>query len=124
MGAVVAAATLGSASPHLVNVVVPGIPWRTLVLVCSSASFGGGLLALLLLRPGPHLSAGRQHEEEETEEREEDRAGLRETVSSIAGNHELLCAIAAYSGHNWELYGMWSSFPSFALRSARTVVTR
>ena len=39
------------------------------------------------------------------------------SLGSIMANRELLCAVAAYSGHNWELYGMWSSYHAFALRS-------
>ena len=112
MGAVVGATTLGSASPHLVNVLVPGIAWQTLVLVCSAASATGGLLALTLLRPGPHLPTTPARSPQEQQ-----GGGWREVLSSITGNRELLCAIAAYSGHNWELYGMWSSYRAFALRS-------
>jgi MFS family permease len=118
MGAVVAATTLGSASPHLVNVLVPGIAWQTLVLVCSAASFSGGLLALALLRPGPHLrTPAAKASTQQTQQEGEDKGGWREVLGSIMANRELLCAVAAYSGHNWELYGMWSNYHAFALRS-------
>ena len=82
------------------NALVPGIGWQTLVLVCSAVSAFGGVLSLVMLRPGPHLTIPpkRQHREGD---------GWREVLRSITGNRELLCAIAAYSGHNWELYGMW-----------------
>ena len=30
-------------------------------------------------------------------------AGWREVLGSIMANRELLCAVAAYTGHNWEL---------------------
>eukprot|EP01046_Picozoa_sp_COSAG06_P051340 COSAG06_NODE_8354_length_2195_cov_1.909828_2_plen_399_part_00 len=123
MGAVVAATTLGSASPHLVNVLVPGIAWQTLVLVCSAASFSGGLLALALLRPGPHLrtpaAKASTQQTQQTQQEGEDKGGWREVLGSIMANRELLCAVAAYSGHNWELYGMWSNYHAFALRGQR-----
>ena len=92
MGAVVGATTLGSASPHLVNVLFPGIAWQTLVLVCSAASATGGLLALALLRPGPHLPTTPAQRSPQ----EQQGGGWRELLSSITRNRELLCAIAAY----------------------------
>ena len=58
IGLLVAALTLGSASPHLLPTLLPGLPWRSIYL-------GAGLLALagagliLLFREGPAPGAPR-----------------------------------------------------------------
>lgn len=114
MGCTIGAVVLGSAFPHLINATVPGIDWRVLVAVCSATSALGGVLALLLLRPGPHLVARRQAIGGERERTT--RGSWREVLA----NRELVCAILAYSGHNWELFGVWSSYKAFALQSVST----
>lgn len=58
MGCVIAALTVGSAVPHLLNATL-AVGWQTLVLVCSLTSASGGVLAVVALRPGPHLTVSR-----------------------------------------------------------------
>jgi MFS family permease len=53
-GALLAALTLGSALPHLISGIGP-LPWRMVMLSAAALTAAGGVVALTLVRPGPHL---------------------------------------------------------------------
>ncbi|TCD14346.1 MFS transporter [Oricola cellulosilytica] len=92
VGLLVAAVTLGSASPHLFAL-TGGPEWRTTVLMASVAAIGGGLLSLLVTLGPYHAAASRF----------DPRA-----IFTAWTNRKVRLAYAGYLGHMWELYAMWA----------------
>jgi len=92
IGLLVGALTLGSALPHLVNV-LGGLDWRTTIRGTSLlALVAAGLIRLVRLGPA-HTRAARFHWRQATEAFT--RPALR-------------LANLGYLGHMWELYAMWA----------------
>lgn len=96
-----AALTLGSALPHLVGGLAP-LPWRTVMVTASILSAVGAVIAVVLLRPGPHLDT---------------RAITPDPRYAIAmfvqRNARLICL--GYFGHMWELYALWTWLSTFVV---------
>jgi MFS family permease len=92
-GVMVGAIALGSAVPHLING-LGGLRWEATVLLASAVTLGGGLLAELVGRDGPHTTSSAPFDPRQVP------AALR----SRAFRH----ASAGYFGHMWELYAMWA----------------
>ena len=98
LGVLVAALTLGSATPHLVNG-VGGVRWQAVIVVTSLLTLSGGLLALAAGREGPFRFPSARFEPRQIGRAFSDR-GVR--LASIG-----------YFGHMWELYAMWAWFGLF-----------
>jgi MFS family permease len=102
IGALVAALTLGSALPHAVgwwfgDSVVGGevsMPWRSVLRASSAASVFAACVMLAFVRLGPFATHP---------------APFRwSRVRSVLADGRLLRLNAAYCGHMWELYALWS----------------
>ena len=92
-GVLIGALTLGSALPHLVAGLGP-LPWRIVMLVAATLTLTAGVVALVLVRPGPLLSeSARPHARYAFEVFRERRPRL---------------ANLGYFGHMWELYAFWT----------------
>lgn len=93
-GVLLAALTFGSALPHLVSGLGP-LPWRTVLVTASALSAAGAVVAVVLLRPGPHLAA---------------RAitpDPRHALAIFVQRRARLISLG-YFGHMWELYALWT----------------
>lgn len=93
LGVMLAALSLGSALPHLVNA-IGGLGWRETLLIVSMLTLMGGLSAERLCEDGPYMVKAASF----------DPGQLR----AIMANRKFRMASAGYFGHMWELYAMWA----------------
>ncbi|MFI7587301.1 MFS transporter [Spongisporangium articulatum] len=94
----VAALTVGSALPHLVNG-LGSLPWRGVLLTASGLAVAGSLVAAAAVRPGPYGAASPPFNPRYLLE------PFRERAPRLAN--------LGYFGHMWELYAVWTWLPAF-----------
>ncbi len=93
MGLMIAALTIGSAAPHLVNG-FGGAGWRIVLGATSVATAAGALIIGLATREGPYPFP---------------RTVFRVSEAArVARDRPVVLASAGYVGHMWELYAMWA----------------
>jgi len=93
LGVLVGALTLGSLLPQLFVGLI-GDSWRAVLGVAAACGGVAGVLALALLRVGPHLTVGARP-----------RAG--QAFDGFRAPRPRLVNLA-YLGHMWELYALWA----------------
>ena len=106
-GILIGALTLGSALPHLISGFGP-LPWRSVMLAAAALSTSGAVVALAVLRPGPHLDIRTITPDP------------RYAIALFVERGPRLVSFG-YFGHMWELYALWTWLSMFvaAGREAR-----
>lgn len=97
-GILIGALTLGSSVPHLIGTL--DLPWRDLLLAAAALTLLGAAIAALWLRPGPTMPAAFA------------RLDPKFALRMFRRRGPLLVNIG-YFGHMWELYALWTWFPTF-----------
>jgi MFS family permease len=106
-GILIGALTLGSALPHLISGFEP-LPWRSVMLAAAALSTTAAVVALAVIRPGPHLDI------------RSSAPDPRHALALFAERGPRLVSFG-YFGHMWELYALWTWLSMFvaAGREAR-----
>ena len=106
-GILIGALTLGSALPHLISGFGP-LPWRSVVLAAAALSTSAAVIALAVIRPGPHLDVRTITPDP------------RYALALFVERGPRLVSLG-YFGHMWELYALWTWLSMFvgAGREAR-----
>ncbi len=98
LGVMIAALTIGSALPHLINA-LGGLDWRQTLIAASVLTVSGGLIADRLGDDGPYVSKAAAFDPRQ--------------LAAIAANRRFRLASVGYFGHMWELYAMWAWIAAF-----------
>jgi MFS family permease len=98
IGMLIAALTLGSASPHLLRG-VSGLSFRAVLFSASGLALGGVLLCATVVREGPFPFPRA-------------RLDLRR-AAGVLRERGLRLMCFGYFGHMWELYAMWAWLAAF-----------
>ena len=99
LGALIAALTLGSASPHLIRVMTDHIAWQAVVVAASVATATGAIILLLVAKDGPFPFSKATFDPRQ--------------IAAVLRNRPLALANLGYFGHMWELYAMWGWFLAY-----------
>jgi MFS family permease len=103
IGILVAALTLGSASPHLVRWAVSPAAWRVVLGVAAISALAGGILVLLVPNDGPYAAPSPPFS--------------LSAAPRILKDKAMALVNLGYLGHMWELYAMWTWIAAFIAAS-------
>ena len=97
IGFLVGALVLGTAFPHLLNIVGQGFRWEDVVFSVSAIAAIGGFLMFLLVPDGPYLARGTRFNPK--------------ALVMIFRSRPFRASALGYFGHMWELYTFWAFVP-------------
>jgi MFS family permease len=98
LGTLVAAITVGSALPHLVNG-IGGLDWQLVIVATSLLTLVGGFIAWRLVPEGPYPFPRAVFDPRQ--------------AGQVFRNRGVRLASLGYFGHMWELFAMWAWFLLF-----------
>ena len=98
LGTLIAAITVGSALPHLVNA-LGGLAWQVVIIATSFFALSGGLVVALFISEGPYPYPTQTFQPR--------------AAAAAFKNPAVLWVTLGYLGHMWELYAMWAWFAVF-----------
>ena len=99
LGWVIAALTLGSASPHLIRSLTDRVDWKIVLEAASGCTLAGAVVLVLFAKEGPFPFS---------------KAVFNPRYLGIVlKNRPLVLANLGYLGHMWELYAMWGWFLAY-----------
>ena len=103
IGLLVGALTLGTAFPHLLNVLTGMNNWQQVLYLGAVLAALGGLIAALFVREGPYRTAAPHFN--------------WRYAGEVFRVRSLRLVILGYLGHMWELFAMWAWLAAFLLAS-------
>jgi MFS family permease len=103
IGLLVGALTIGSAAPHLLNVLGGIGQWQQVLWFAAGLAVSGGLIAVLFVREGPYTSQSPKFNFAD--------------IQYILSDKKVMLANLGYLGHMWELYAMWAWLFAFLTAS-------
>ena len=103
IGILVGALTLGTAFPHLLNMLTGMDNWQLVLALGAASAAAGGLIAAVFIREGPYQSAAPHFD--------------WQYAAEIFKVRSLRLAILGYLGHMWELFAMWAWLAAFLIAS-------
>ncbi len=103
IGVLVGALTIGSASPHLLNVLGGVGKWQPVMYLAAGLALLGAGIALIFVKEGPFRSPS-------------PRFSLSH-LRNILRDRDIVLANLGYLGHMWELFAMWAWMQAFLLAS-------
>jgi MFS family permease len=106
IGILIGALTLGSALPHLISGFGP-LPWRSAMLAAAALGTSGAIVALAMIRPGPHLDIRTITPDP------------RYAIALFVERGPRLVSLG-YFGHMWELYALWTWLSMFVAAGRET----
>jgi MFS family permease len=106
LGYLVAALVAGTALPHLIRGLGASLPWESVTLAVSAVAASGGLLMLLLVPDGPHLSPGARFDPR--------------ALAAVFKSPRFRASAFGYFGHMWELYAFWAFAPALLAAYAQS----
>lgn len=98
LGFLVGALIVASGLPHAVRAIGADWSWQRVLLVLSSLAVAGGLIVLLWVPDGPHLSRSA-------------RLNVR-ALSVVWRDRKVRASAFGYFGHMWELYAVLAAVPA------------
>lgn len=98
LGTLIAAITVGSATPHLVNA-LGGLSWEVVIVASSLFALSGGLIVAFFISEGPYPYPRQPFQPK--------------AAAAAFTNPAVFWVTLGYLGHMWELYAMWAWFAVF-----------